>query len=225
MNYTVKTMIFLLGVSLYGCAADDPNRRAKTGAAVGAVVGAVLGHQLDDDSGRYVGAVVGAIAGGAVGHYMDNQQNEFEDALAEERYANDIEIERLQDESLKINVSNEVSFDFDRAEIKPAFRPTLDKVADILVRYNRSIVHVIGHTDSTGSDAYNQDLSERRARSVTTYLASRGVPDSRLQSEGRGELEPRDTNATEAGRQLNRRVELIIKPVVAGQEQDAYQAP
>jgi outer membrane protein OmpA-like peptidoglycan-associated protein len=225
MNYPAKALILLLAAVLTGCAADDPNRRAKTGAAVGAVVGAVLGHQLDDDAGRYVGAVVGAVAGGAVGHYMDNQQQEFEQVLADERYAHDVEIERLQDESLKINVPSEVSFDFDRADIKPAFQPTLDKVADILVRYDRSIVHVIGHTDSTGSDAYNQDLSERRARSVATYLAGRGVADSRLQTEGRGEREPRDTNTTAAGRQLNRRVELIIKPVVAGQEQDAYQAP
>ncbi len=225
MNHSLKAICLLLVVSLYGCAADDPNRRTKTGAAVGAVVGAVLGHQLDDDSGRYVGAVAGAIAGGAVGHYMDKQQNEFEDALAEERYAHDVEIERLEDESLRLNVPSEVSFDFDRAEIKPAFMTTLDKVADILVRYDRSIVHVIGHTDSTGSDAYNQDLSERRARSVANYLTSRGVPDGRLQAEGRGEHEPRDTNATEAGRQLNRRVELIVKPVVEGQEQDAYQAP
>ncbi len=225
MNYAGKPLILLLAMTLVGCAADDPNRRAKTGAAVGAVVGAVLGHQLDDDSGRYVGAVVGAVAGGAVGHYMDNQQNEFEQALADERYAHDLEIERMEDESLKINVPSEVSFDFDRADIKPAFRPTLDKVADILVRYDRSIVHVIGHTDSTGSDAYNQDLSERRARSVGNYLVGRGVPDGRLQTEGRGEREPRDSNATAAGRQLNRRVELVIKPVVAGQEQDAYQAP
>jgi outer membrane protein OmpA-like peptidoglycan-associated protein len=225
MNYTGKTLILLLVVMLAGCAADDPNRRAKTGAAVGAVVGAVLGHQLDDDSGRYVGAVVGAVAGGAVGHYMDKQQQEFEQALEDERYAHDLEIERLEDESLKINVPSEVSFDFDRAEIKPAFGPTLDKVADILTRYDRSIVHVIGHTDSIGSDAYNQDLSERRARSVANHLAGRGVADSRLQTEGRGESEPRDSNATAAGRQLNRRVELIIKPIVAGQEQDAYQAP
>ena len=223
MNYSLKAMGLLLAVSLCGCAADDPNRRAKTGAAVGAVVGAVLGHQLDDDSGRYVGAVAGAIAGGAVGHYMDKQQHEFEDALAEERYAHDVEIERLEDESLRLNVPSEVSFDFDRAEIKPAFRMTLDKVADILVRYDRSIVHVIGHTDSVGSDTYNQDLSERRARSVMNYLTDRGVPASRLQAEGRGEREPRDTNATEAGRQLNRRVEIIVKPIVAGQEQDAYQ--
>ncbi|NNG12737.1 MAG: OmpA family protein [Halobacteria archaeon] len=225
MNHSLKAICLLLVVSLYGCAADDPNRRTKTGAAVGAVVGAVLGHQLDDDSGRYVGAVAGAIAGGAVGHYMDKQQNEFEDALAEERYAHDVEIERLEDESLRLNVPSEVSFDFDRAEIKPAFRATLDKVADILVRYDRSIVHVIGHTDSTGSDTYNQGLSERRAHSVANYLTSRGVSDGRLQAEGRGEREPRDTNATEAGRQLNRRVELIVKPVVEGQEQDAYQAP
>lgn len=214
-----------VAVALAGCAADDPNRRAKTGAAIGAVAGAVLGHQLDDDSGRFVGAAVGALAGGAVGHYMDNQQKEFDAALAEEQRQNAIEIQRLQDETLKIDIASEVSFDFGSAAIKPAFRPTLDKVGDVLQRYDRSIVHVVGHTDSVGSEAYNQRLSEQRAQSVVDYLAGTGVPRERLRAEGRGELEPRDSNATEAGRQLNRRVELFVKPIVQGQEQRAYEPP
>lgn len=221
-----RVMVVAVAVALAGCAADDPNKRAKTGAAVGAVVGAVLGHQLDDDSGRFVGAAVGAIAGGAVGHYMDNQQKEFEAALAEEQRRNQIEIERLQDETLKIDIASEVSFDFGSAAIKPAFRPTLDKVADVLNRYERSVVHVVGHTDSVGSDAYNQRLSEQRAQAVVDYLAgTAGVARERLRAEGRGESEPRESNATEAGRQLNRRVELFVKPIVEGQEQRAYEPP
>lgn len=218
-----KLLILAVAAALAGCAADDPNRRAKTGAAIGAVAGAILGHQLDDDRGRFWGAAAGALAGASVGNYMDKQQREFEAALAEEQRRNDLEIQRLQDESLKIDVSSEVSFDFGKADLKPAFLPTLDKVADLLLKYDRTVVHVIGHTDSIGSDAYNQRLSEQRAESVGNYFTSRGVPWQRLVTEGRGEREPRATNETEAGRQLNRRVELLIKPVVEGQEQRAYE--
>ena len=221
-----RVMVVAVAIALAGCAADDPNKRAKTGAAVGAVAGAILGHQLDGKSGRFVGAAVGAIAGGGVGHYMDNQQKEFETALAEEQRRNQIEIERLQDETLKIDIANEGSFDFGSAAIKPAFRPTLDKVAEVLKRYDRSVVHVVGHTDSVGSDVYNQRLSEQRAQAVVDYLAgTAGVMRERLRAEGRGETEPRESNATEAGRQLNRRVELFVKPIVEGQEQRAYESP
>lgn len=213
-------------VTLAGCTQqDDPNRRAKTGAAIGAIAGAVLGHQMDDGSGKWVGAAVGALAGGAVGHYMDNQQADFEKSLAAEQQAHQLEIERLKDDTLKLTVDSEVSFDFGKAGIKPAFRSSLDKLADVLVKYNRTVVHVVGHTDSVGSDAYNQQLSEQRARSVADYLSQRGVPRDRLRTEGRGEREPRATNATEAGRQLNRRVEIFVKPIVEGQEQRAYESP
>ncbi len=213
-------------LGLTGCATEnDPHQRAKVGAAVGAVAGAVIGHQIDDDSGKWVGAAVGALAGGAVGHYMDNQQREFEAALQDERAANQLEIERLRDDTLKLTVDSEVSFDFNRYDIKPAFRPSLDKLAQLLMKYDRTVVHVIGHTDSIGSEAYNQTLSEQRALSVGDYLATYGVPRQRLRTEGRGEREPRDTNATEAGRQLNRRVEIFVKPIVEGQEQRAYESP
>ncbi|MFA7386269.1 MAG: OmpA family protein [Thiohalobacteraceae bacterium] len=222
---TKSILAAAMAVALAGCAADDPNRRTKTGAAIGAIAGAVLGHQLDDDAGRFVGAAVGAVAGGAVGNYMDRQEREFDAALAEEQRQNAVEIERLQDETLKIDIANEVSFDFGRADIKSSFRPTLDKVSGVLKRYERSIVHVVGHTDSVGSDAYNQRLSEQRAAAVVDYLASTGVVRERLRAEGRGETEPRESNATEAGRQLNRRVELFVKPIVEGQEQRAYEAP
>ena len=226
MKVTVFRMVLLsTALVIVGCATDDPNRRAKTGAAIGAVVGAVVGHQADDDAGKWVGAAVGALAGGAVGHYMDNQQQDFERELAEEQRLRHLEIERLRDETLKLSLDAEVSFDFDSARIKRAFEPSLDKLANVLVKYDRTVVHVVGHTDSTGSEAYNQSLSERRAQSVARYLEMRDVPYRRLRSEGRGELEPRATNATEAGRQLNRRVEIFIKPIVEGQEPRAYESP
>jgi outer membrane protein OmpA-like peptidoglycan-associated protein len=218
-----KLLIIAISAVLAGCAADDPHQRAKTGAAIGAVAGAVLGHQIHSDRGRYWGAAAGALAGAGVGNYMDNQQRDFEAALAEEQRRNDLEIQRLADESLKIDVSSEVSFDFGKADLKPAFIPTLDKVADLLHRYDRTVVHVIGHTDNVGSAEYNQRLSEQRAQSVVDYLTRKGIPWQRLVTEGRGFSEPRASNATEAGRQLNRRVELLIKPVVEGQEQRAYE--
>jgi len=210
---------------LTGCATDDPNRRAKTGAAIGAIAGAVLGHQLDDDSGKFVGAAVGAIAGGVVGNYMDQQEQDFEQALAEEQQQHAIEIERMRDDTLKLSLDSEVSFDFDRADIKPPFRPSLDKLSGVLQKYDRTVVHVVGHTDSIGSEQYNQRLSQQRAESVGNYLIASGVPANRLRTEGRGESEPRDSNSTEAGRQLNRRVEIYVKPIIDGQESQAYEPP
>ncbi|MGD2118892.1 MAG: OmpA family protein [Chromatiales bacterium] len=212
-------------IVLAGCATDDPNRRAKTGAAIGAIAGAVLGHQVDHGSGKWVGAAVGALAGAAVGNYMDEQQQAFERELAEERRNNELEIERLKDDTLKLTVDSEVSFDFGQSEIKPAFHGSLDKLARVLIKYDRTVVHVIGHTDSVGPDSYNQRLSEQRAESVRDYLVSRGAPQQRLRTEGRGEREPRDSNATEAGRQLNRRVEIFVKPIIEGRENEAYQSP
>jgi outer membrane protein OmpA-like peptidoglycan-associated protein len=210
---------------LSGCATDDPHRRAKTGAAIGAVTGAVIGHQVSHGSGKWVGAAAGALAGAALGNYMDKQQRDFEDTLAYEREQNQLEIERMRDDTLKLSLDSEVSFDFDSARIKPTFKPSLDKLADVLMKYDRSVVHVVGHTDSRGSAEYNWRLSKQRAESVAQYLERRGVPSQRLRTEGRGEDEPRDTNATEAGRQLNRRVEVYVKPLVEGRESEAYESP
>ncbi len=216
MQQIRNVILAVLVVTLAACATDDPNRRAKTGAVVGAIAGAVIGREISGGKkGALTGAVVGGLAGAATGNYMDEQQRAFEAELAEEQRRNDLEIQRLQDESLKIDVSSEVSFDFDSASLKPAFLPTLDKVASILSRYPKTTVTVIGHTDNIGSEAYNQALSERRARSVMNYLIDHGVAASRLNAVGRGESQPRATNATEAGRQLNRRVEILIRPITS----------
>jgi len=215
-----------MSVAFTGCATDDPNQRAKTGAAVGAVVGAVLGHSIENDKGGLlIGTAVGAMAGAGIGHYMDNQQQEMEAALAAEQASHDIEVQRLRDETLKIDISSEISFDFGSASLKSAFMPTLQKVSDILIRYPRTIIHVVGHTDSIGSESYNMELSRHRAQSVVNYFALQNISPSRLVTVGRGEVEPRATNETEAGRQLNRRVEIYVKPVIEGQESQAYQTP
>ncbi len=226
----MKRTSILAGVALgalfiQGCATDDPNRQAKTGGAVGAVVGAIVGHQLDDDAGRFVGAALGGMTGAAVGNYMDEQERAYERTLSEERQQNQLQMKRLRDDTLVVTLDSEVSFDVDRVNVKRAFRPALDKLADLLLRYERSVAYVVGHTDNTGGAAYNQELSEKRARRVAGYLHRQGVPKARLRYEGRGETEPRASNAKPAGRQLNRRVDIYIRPIVKGREREAYQPP
>jgi outer membrane protein OmpA-like peptidoglycan-associated protein len=225
MKPYLKSIIVIAGFILGSCATNDPHQQAKTGAVIGAIAGAVLGHQLDDDSGRYVGAVIGGMTGAAIGNYMDEQEREFHYALEQEEQRHEIEIERLRDNTLKLSLDSEVSFDFDRSEIKPSFRRTLDKLANVLLKYERTVVHVVGHTDNVGSVEYNARLSQRRADTVARYLIDRNVSRSRVHSEGRGESEPRDTNSTEAGRQLNRRVEIYVKPVEKGNENRAHESP
>ncbi len=210
--------LLLAGSLVAGCASTGPNgqqtaNRAGTGAVIGAISGAVIGHQVDKDRGAIAGAVIGGATGAVVGNYMDEQERAFNEALAEEQRQNEIEVERVRDDLLKLTLDSEVSFDFDRAEIKPAFRPSLDKLGRVLRRYDRTEVLVVGHTDATGPDEYNQRLSERRAMAVADYLSSNtGVDRFRLRTEGRGEREPRADNSTEAGRQLNRRVEVYVRP-------------
>ncbi|MDX8392112.1 MAG: OmpA family protein [Mariprofundaceae bacterium] len=223
MRETMKfcfSLILATGLAACATTVGDPyaqtKQKAAAGAALGALAGAVIGYQGDHSGGALKGALVGAAAGGAVGagvgRYMDKQQAEFEQQLAAEQQTHAIEIDRLRNENLKITMSSEVSFDLGSAQIKSAFARSLDKVADILNRYHRTTVKIIGHTDDTGSDAYNQNLSEKRARSVAFYLEDQGVDSRRFRTQGRGEMQPRASNASEAGRQLNRRVEMLIVP-------------
>lgn len=191
--------------------------KTAVGGLMGAVAGGVLGNQMDDDGNRdrgtITGAAIGAAAGAGVGYLFDRQERELRQAVADERVAKEVEVERVRDDLLKLTLANEVSFDYDSAAIKPSFRPTLEKLADVLAKYDRNRVTIVGHTDSTGSEAYNQTLSERRAEAVKSELVTLGVPGSMISATGRGEAEPRATNATEAGRQLNRRVEVLVQPV------------
>lgn len=207
------------------CATDDPNRRAKTGAAIGAVAGAVLGHQVHDENGRYVGAVVGALSGAAVGNYMDKQQRQLESALADELGARQIRVTRVDEETLKLDLSSEATFDINSASVRPDFRTSLNKIASVVADYDKTAVHLLGHTDSTGSESYNQNLSENRANAVSRALAGSGVARARINPRGYGETHPVASNDTKAGRSRNRRVEVFLKSVVEGRENDAFRAP
>jgi len=193
---------------------EDQNNTAR-GALIGAIAGAVIGGQLDDDGNRdrgiIAGAAAGAIAGAAIGRQMDKQEDEFRAALEEEQRRSEIEIERVTDELLRLTFDSGVTFDYDSALIKPNFTPSLSKVSDVIAKYG-SEAEIVGHTDSTGSEAYNQQLSERRALSVKVYLLEQGVGVDQLSSYGLGESRPIDTNETEAGRQINRRVEILVRP-------------
>lgn len=188
--------------------------KTATGAAVGAVLGGVAGAILDknDVRGVAVGAAVGAAVGGGIGYALDRQERAFREALERERAERVAEVERVREDALRITFSDEVMFDFDSATIRPGFRETLRRVADVLLDYPESEATIVGHTDSVGSEAYNLELSRRRAEAVREALIAEGVPPERLRAEGRGEAEPRADNATEAGRQLNRRVEIYVSP-------------
>ncbi len=219
----ILTLSMAASLVLAGCATDEyGNRRpltdAEKGVLIGGIGGAVIGSATSSKKhrtrGALLGAVGGGLAGGMVGTYMDNQKKDFEKVLASERDAGAIQIEKAANNTLRVTMSNQTAFEIDSAGIKPGFNPTMDKIATIVNRYGKTQLTVVGHTDSTGSDAHNQTLSEERARSVQAYLEQQGVAPQRLASYGRGESEPRASNNTASGRQLNRRAEIVIEPVV-----------
>lgn len=203
--------IALSGVLAAGCATTGERpSRTTTGAAIGAVTGAVIGNQVSTGRGAVVGGVIGGVAGGLLGRQMDEQERQLNEALAQERRANEIQVERVREDTLKLTLQNEVTFDVDKSNIRPDFMSSLDKLATVLTQHSSSVT-IEGHTDSTGSDAHNQRLSEQRAQAVADYLAAKGVARSRLTTVGKGESQPRRDNSTEAGRQLNRRVEIYVQ--------------
>lgn len=216
----IATMVFVSS-----CATDDPNRRAKTGAAIGAIAGGVLGNQSSSKNGKYVGAVVGVLTGAAIGNYMDRQQRDLEKRLAKERRNSLVALTRIDDETIRLDVRSEASFTVNSADIEPGFSKSLNTMAEIIAEYDQTAVHIIGHTDNTGREGYNQQLSERRATSVSRYLTRSGVQQTRQRYSGRGETKPIDNNNTSSGRSRNRRVEIYLKSIVKGRENEAFRAP
>lgn len=212
---TLKKLCLSTGIisllTLTACATDDPHKRAKIGAAVGAAAGAVLGNQTNDDEGAVKGAAAGAVVGGLIGNYMDKQQAELEAKLAAEQAANEVTLARVEEDTLRVDLNSEVTFDTNSASINSGFGETLAKLGSVITEYDKSNVRIVGHTDSTGSESYNQSLSERRANSVSDFLSSQGVSVVRINTEGRGEYEPRADNNTPEGRQINRRVEIFLQ--------------
>ena len=210
-------------LALAGCVTDPETgeqRISRTGgtAAAGAGAGALLGALLGGRNNRaevLIGTGIGALAGVAVGSYMDKQERELR-----ERTANTgVEVQRDGDE-INLRMPSGLTFDFNSAMVKPEFRPTLDQVAQTLNAYPSTFIDVSGHTDSIGTDAVNQRLSEQRANAVADYLTYQGINRARIATRGYGKQFPIASNETEEGRAKNRRVEIKLSPVT---EQD-YQA-
>ena len=190
-----------------GCESMSERQKGTAqGAGVGAVAGAILGNATGGSAGR--GAVVGGAVGAVAGNLWSKRMEDKRRAMAEATQGTGIAVDRTADNRLKVNVPSDVSFDTGRADIKPTMRPVLDELGRNLDP-NVGIT-IVGHTDSTGSDAINDPLSRERALAVRDYLTSRGVAAGRVVVQGRGSHEPVASNATDAGRAQNRRVEIFL---------------
>jgi len=189
----------------------DEHAKTKKGAVIGGIAGAIAGAVIDNNRGHrsakrgaVVGGVAGAAAGAIVGAMMDRQEREL-------RQIQGVNVTRTAPGELNVSVQNEVLFDFNSSALRSSSRTSLQQMAEVFQKYPDTTLSVQGHTDSIGSAAYNQRLSERRADSVAGYLQDLGVRSSRIQTIGYGKSQPRATNSTAAGRQLNRRVEIHVR--------------
>jgi outer membrane protein OmpA-like peptidoglycan-associated protein len=189
---------------------EQQTSKATKGAAIGAAAGAVAGLLTKGDKleNALIGAGVGALAGGGVGYYMDVQEKKLRDKMA----GTGVTVTRMGD-NITLNMPSNVTFALNSADLNSQFFSVLDGVTMVLKEYDKTVIEVAGHTDSSGSDQHNQALSERRAQSVAGYLSSHGVKSQRLITVGAGETRPVASNDNEQGRAANRRVELTIVPV------------
>ena len=221
---TSKSLFAIAAIAavLSGCETLDPytgeseTSKATKGALIGAAAGVVAGLMSGDDAVErrqhaLIGAGIGALAGGAVGNYMDKQEAE----LRAELQGTGVSVTRMGD-NITLNMPGNVTFDTDSAALRPQFFGVLNSVGKVLTEYDKTVVEVAGHTDSTGSDSHNMQLSQRRANTVGEYLYTQGIMDQRIISVGMGEHHPVADNSTPEGRQLNRRVEITLVPVTAG---------
>ena len=203
-------------VTTSGCTTDpETGQRTISKTALGGIGGALGGYLLGDIVGgrndrteKLLGAGIGGLAGAGVGAYMDKQERDLRARTA----GTDVQVIR-QGDDLLLNIPSGITFAYDSATVQPQFQRTLDQVASTLGQYNQTYIDVYGHTDSTGSDTYNQALSERRATAVADYLSGHGVQGARIGTRGYGKTQPIASNDTDAGRAANRRVEVKIVPI------------
>jgi outer membrane protein OmpA-like peptidoglycan-associated protein len=211
-----------LAIVLAGCETLDPytgeseTSKATKGALIGAAAGIVVGLASGDDAvdrrqRALIGAGVGALAGGAIGNYMDRQEAE----LRAELQGTGVSVTRIGD-NITLNMPGNITFATNRSDLNAGFFEVLGSVTKVLKEFDQTVVEVAGHTDSTGTDAYNQQLSERRAQTVTDYFVARKISSQRFITIGLGESMPVADNGTADGRQLNRRVEITLVPITAG---------
>ncbi len=211
-----KFLIMLLPlILLSACAPQTRTQKgglygAAGGAAAGAIIGQVIGQDTEGTLiGAAIGSAVGGLAGAGIGNMMDRQEQELNQALA----ASDAAAVRREGNLIAITLKGDFVFDVNSAQVKPGMYSELDRISNVMVQYPQTVIQVEGHTDSTGSESYNMDLSRRRAESVRNLMLQRGVTSSRMQVVAYGETMPVATNQTAAGRQLNRRVEIKVAPL------------
>jgi len=202
-NAYFLALVILMSIFIHpACNTSNRTKGAIIGATAGAATGAIVGKK-NKAVAIILGAAIGGVAGGLIGDYMDKQAAKIDEELENAK------VERVG-EGILITFDSGILFDFDSYALKASTRENLEELAPTLIKYKDTDVLVLGHTDSVGSDAYNETLSEKRANAVDNFLVSRGVASARLDSEGYGETDPVASNETEEGRQLNRRVEVVV---------------
>lgn len=217
INMLNKTICVIAVLIVFCISCAPPQTKTGKGGAYGAAGGAVLGAIVGQAAGRdteatligaAIGAAVGGAAGAGVGRMMDNQERDMREALAESEAA----AIRREGNLLAISLKGDVTFDYDSASVRPGLNSEIDRISNVLIEYPQTVILVEGHTDSTGSESYNLDLSQRRADSVKNLIVMRGISSGRIETKAYGESLPIADNNTETGRAMNRRVEIKVAP-------------
>jgi outer membrane protein OmpA-like peptidoglycan-associated protein len=212
-----KSIVGVLGLSvllLSGCQSINPYTGqaqasdTATGGAIGAVGGAAIGAIAGGGRGALIGGALGGLTGALVGSTFDKQNEELRRALV----GTGVQVQKTGD-SIQLIMASDVTFKTNEADVRSSFYPTLNSVAIVLKKYNKTSITITGFTDNVGNATYNQDLSERRAESVGSYLVAQGISGNRISTLGRGERNPVASNATTQGKALNRRVEITLRPI------------
>jgi outer membrane protein OmpA-like peptidoglycan-associated protein len=211
---TTAISLTAIALVLSGCESMSPRAKGTAvGAGVGAVAGAAVGSATGGKAGT--GAAIGGVLGAVAGNLWSKRQEDRRIAMEQATQGTGVDVTRTADNQLKVNIPSDVSFDTGSATIRPQMRAVLDPFAASLKDDPKAQLTIVGHTDSTGSEAVNNPLSVQRAQSVRDYLSSRGVATGRVLTEGRGEREPVSDNTTDAGRAKNRRVEILLREPAA----------
>lgn len=228
MNKKIGISLVAFSMALTGCAnMTETQRGTATGAGIGAGVGAILGGVTGNGKGSRVatGAVLGGAAGAIAGNIWSSRMEQQKREMEQATQGTGVQVSQTQDNRLKLEIPTDISFDTNRADIKPNFRPILDKFASTLAENPSTRITIVGHTDSTGSDAINDPLSVNRAARTRDYLVNRGIASNRFMIDGRGSHEPIASNASETTRSRNRRVEIFVAEQQANAQAPAPVAP
>ncbi len=211
MQYRMLVGSIIGAIAIGGCAGmTETQRGTATGAGIGAAAGAAIGALAGGGKGAAIGAGVGAAAGAGGGYLWSRRMEQQKQAMVAATQGTGVEVTQTPNNELKLEIPSDISFDVGKADIKPQLRPVLDRFAQTLQTNPVTNVRIIGHTDSTGTNAINDALSVQRAASARDYITARGVAMNRIAIDGRGSREPLADNSTPSGRAMNRRVEIFV---------------